>query len=460
MPVMLLLLAAVSGPASSPVGRGACTAAVDCQLAGECTAGKCVCASPLPPAARLSSHFVAAAADEPSERRACAGDPGWAGALCSQLDLEPLTEEPAAWNSEYSPRSSWGAAPFKAADGKFHGWFNQLPDQCGLSSWLPGSYIEHGIADHPLGPFKLAPGSGIAPKTPPPPGAKRNPLSQYATNPHITYVAKEKTWLIYYNGREWAPNDLTKCAPNKTGIAPWHGGGSCAKDTDCPGFGYKPHHSQNPGKCIGGKCVCEHHSTGLHCTGITETVNVASATSVDGPWTQLLPDGSPFWSGPGGGNDSLALSNPSAVALANGTIVLAYSRADPNGGTGISTAPHWKGPYTRLFLPTKVSSHAPLGRNFSLVRCGEDPFIYQDFRGTWRVLCHGGTEKAGWSTQFPDAKIETIGMAFSTDLIHWTAGPNPAATSLMTYANGTVRPFARRERPSLLLDEKGFPLVM
>ncbi len=87
-----------------------------------------------------------------------------------------------------------------------------------------------------------------------------------------------------------------------------------------------------------------------------------------------------------------------------------YSRADPNGGTGISTAPHWKGPYTRLFLPIKVSSHAPQGYNFSLVRCGEDPFIYQDFRGTWRVLCHGGTEKVGWSKQFPEAKIETIGL--------------------------------------------------
>jgi hypothetical protein len=34
----------------------------------------------------------------------------------------------------------------------------------------------------------------------------------------------------------------------------------------------------------------------------------------------------------GGGNDSLALSNPSAYALSNGSIVLAYSRADPNGG--------------------------------------------------------------------------------------------------------------------------------
>jgi len=86
-----------------------------------------------------------------------------------------------------------------------------------------------------------------------------------------------------------------------------------------------------------------------------------------------------------------------------------------------------------------------------------DPFIYRDFRGTWRVLCHGSTEPAGWSPEFPDVKLETIGMAFSTDLLHWTPGPGPAATSLMVYANGTRRPFARRERPALLVDEKGFP---
>jgi hypothetical protein len=45
--------------------------------------------------------------------------------------------------------------------------------------------------------------------------------------------------------------------------------------------------------------VCEHHSFGLHCEQITETVNLAYASSVDGPWTQLLPDGTPFWTGPG-----------------------------------------------------------------------------------------------------------------------------------------------------------------
>ena len=65
-----------------PQGGATCSTARDCQLAGECTAGKCVC------------------------------DPGWAGASCSQLDLAPLTAEPAAWNSEYSSRSSWGGERF------------------------------------------------------------------------------------------------------------------------------------------------------------------------------------------------------------------------------------------------------------------------------------------------------------------------------------------------------------
>jgi hypothetical protein len=55
---------------------------------------------------------------------------------------------------------------------------------------------------------------------------------------------------------------------------------------------------------------------------------------------------------------------------------------------------------------------------------------------------------------------ETIGMAFSTDLLNWTPGPGPAATSMMHYEDGSTRKFGKRERPSLLLDEKGFPLVL
>merc|ERR1712176_358562 len=100
-----------------------------------------------------------------------------------------------AWNSEVSARGSWGADVLHV-DGKYHGWFNQLPDQCGLSSWLPGSNIAHGISDSPLGPF--VPADDV-----PPPAGQRNPLDQFATNPHVTYIANEKRYLVYFNGRKW-----------------------------------------------------------------------------------------------------------------------------------------------------------------------------------------------------------------------------------------------------------------
>ena len=72
------------------------------------------------------------------------------------------------------------------------------------------------------------------------------------------------------------------------------------------------------------------------------------------------------------------------------------------------------------------------------------------------MLCHGinlPKDAAGFAA-------ETIGMAWSTDLLHWTPGPGPAATSFMELTNGTARKFARRERPALLLDDKGLPLVL
>ena len=103
----------IQSPSMSARGGGACSEAKDCQLAGLCTNGNCVC------------------------------DPGWTGNHCELLDLAPLDPHSkttlSAWNSEDSPRSSWGAAPIKGSDGKYHGWFNQLPEECGLSSWLPGT---------------------------------------------------------------------------------------------------------------------------------------------------------------------------------------------------------------------------------------------------------------------------------------------------------------------------------
>lgn len=301
-------------------GGGACASAADCMLAGVCVNSVCVC------------------------------DPGWAGASCEVLDLAPLDANSAAsgaaWNSEHSPRSSWGSAVISHPDsaGRYHGWFNQLPGECGLSSWLPGSQIVHGVATSLDGPYVAA-----DPDRPLPNGA-RSPLSTFATNPHVIKV--NDTYVMYFNGRRWPVDDITDCAPNRTGAAPWHGGGACTSDGDCPGAFAGTPRGQPPGKCVSGVCQCEHHSFGPHCDQIVETVNVASATDPEGPWTQLLPDGAPFFSD---GNTSLALSNPSGFALSNGTIVLAYSRAP---GIGVSRAPHWSGVCRYLAVTTTARVQA------------------------------------------------------------------------------------------------------
>ena len=108
-----------------------------------------------------------------------------------------------------------------------------------------GSNIAYAVADTPAGPFKAA-------EIKPTPGGKRNPLQQFSTNPHIAYSAADKKWLLYYNGRQWAANDLTSCEPNKTGLPYWHGGGACTTSKDCPGFGAGTDHQQNPGSCVEG----------------------------------------------------------------------------------------------------------------------------------------------------------------------------------------------------------------
>ena len=44
------------------------------------------------------------------------------------------------------------------------------------------------------------------------------------------------------------------------------------------------------------------------------------------------------------------------------------------------------------------------------------------------------------------ALIRLVGLARCRDLLHWTAGPGPAATSMMHYADGSTRKFGKRER--------------
>ena len=376
-------------------------------------------------------------------------DPGWTGPLCHQLDLAPLPVgfTGGAWNSELSPRSSWGAAPHRAADGKYHGWFNQLPDKCGLSSWLPGSYIEHGVADSPLGPFTLV-------KNAPPTDGKPDPLSgkdRFATNPHVAYVKSEGRYLLFFNGREWPANDLTNCWPsdNKTDTdgSHFHGGGSCSSDADCAGAfaGTDAHQGGAANICNAGKCSCEHHSMGpressnglLPRRRLTPTVAARLQHHHGDGQRRLLPlaqrplgaaqarrrrllvrlrdprrqrrepcqpQQPGWWQVPLEPVGFRAGQRDGGAGLLEGSGRAGGHRRLRRAALEVSlpSTPHhpphthpahprlpclaltvlWRGrgPYTRLTLPFPGStSKSPFksGKNYSIVGCGEDPFIYK-----------------------------------------------------------------------------------
>ena len=191
------------------------------------------------------------------------------------------------------------------------------------------------------------------------------------------------------------------------------------------------------------------------------TINMAFAESLDGPWTKLLPDGAAFFDD---ANASLHTTNPVAWPLPNGTIVMAY-RETP--AIGIAVAPHWKGPYQRLYLNVTADNGRSdaYTRNYSLIqpdgvfngtyeRGGEDPFLWRDKRGTWRVVFHGfgGDDRLAGSF---------VGQtAYSTDLLHWTWQLEPIYSTTVQHDDGTKEVFWKRERPAIVLDEDGHPIYL
>ncbi|XP_065198016.1 uncharacterized protein LOC135829549 [Sycon ciliatum] len=416
-----------------------CSTLEDCSAAGECVDGKCKC------------------------------DPGWTGESCGRLDLSPQANRAsgAAWNSHNSSNSSWcitaprtdkdelGYSSFtkSGTNVTFHIFVSQMVPGCGLGTWLPGSRIVHATSNKGVeGPYEW----------------ENQVFSSFHHNPHLTR-ASDGTWLLYFNGRHWPEDDfnLHTCHQNSTCPSTsgfwegdyWHGGGDCKSDGDCKftantGVLSPSEHLRGVSRgssCVKGHCQCEHHYFGSHCEHLTETVNLAYADSLDGPWTKLLEDGAAFFDD---GIESLHLSNPVAWPLANGTVIMAYSRA-PN--LGIAVAPHWKGPYTRLYLTTATGE-----KNYSLInpdgmfnntleKGGEDPFLYQDARGTWHVLFHG----YGGDKRWTDGQA-----AHSSDLLHWTWQPEPAYSSTIQFQDGTAETLSRRERPAVAVDKSGAPLYL
>ena len=85
----------------------------------------------------------------------------------------------------------------------------------------------------------------------------------------------------------------------------------------------------------------------------------------------------------------------------------------------------------------------------------EDPYLWQDERGWYHMLMHGGPAPG---KKYPRTAGQLVGAhAFSRDAVSWTKSATAPYTTLVDFTDGSSKDMHRRERPQLLLSDTGQP---
>ena len=317
---------------------------------------------------------------------ACACSPGWAGANCSELSLLPAV----AFQSQtyFHPASAAG---------------NFTDNSWGISvSRDDNGKLWHGFMTELEGNCSLSSYSVasrilhlVAPSPQGPWTVDGVALAAFAHNPQVVRDI-DGAWLHFHIGLQQPP----ACNP----------------------------------VCVGGKSPnttgCNPSDKNSHGTG------VARAVSPYGPWERvpyILPNNE---------------TNPSAVVLPNGTILVTARRW--LGGVPIYMANSWAGPYTLLPLVSVV----PVGEGDPAV-FDEDPYLWQNEFG-WHMLTH--RESAGsagtCSATLPTTECRcTGGHMYALDPV---AGPwyydVPPVYNCSLSVEGSAAPLRlwARQRPTLV----------
>jgi len=431
------------------VWSSVCSSSADCSLNGDCVSSACVC------------------------------DPGWVGAVCSTLDLEPPTLQ----ESYVAPggTSAWGmSVVYDGASDKYHGYISEFKNKCKLGSWTTNSYVNHVVAPSPQGPWEQ----------------RGQVVGVWSHNPKLAYSPNDETWLIFHIGdgnKTYGPvqncNDtdpeFSRDRPRPRELGGGDGSGPFmihhSKSLDGPwtlepqAFNYTSSMTLYPDqadtsagnlKNIGLKSsadLCRQACIEMgapSCTSYTwmgtadrrcmvradsyfEPVASKVGAETGRPWTFRGDNPSPI------------------IDQETGEIRVLY-RTDSTGGEAASSgydvasmigqaqAASWKGPYEPLtaFDGPVSSPQYPYEEN-------EDPFIWKNKRG-YHGLFHACTWTDSRGVNWPVA--EWAGRyAFSQDGEKWTFSPIPAYNGTIKWKNGTTSILSRMERPYLIFDQEGHP---
>ena len=336
----------------------------------------------------------------------CVCDPGWKGDKCNQLRLKPPSrQEPYGYYNASLP--TWGGNVI-FENGLYHAFLtakgSTSPPYDESDRYVCNTAIVHLEGPSPAGPFQFA----------------EVVLPVFHHEAHAIR-APDGTVLIYmikYDGGH-LPDLLSEVC----------------LEPDC-GLSYNK----------------SHYVTAM-----------AWSKSVYGPWEEKIL----FNPWPGLLNRSSWLcqtNNPSVAFAPNGTVVMAFraiqcDRVTAKSATkekiAIATAPHWSGPYTVHEEPA-FQWYAPDDWPQSLVNpvgqvmSNEDPFIWRNDRG-YHMLTHCQLS--------PNHSVRGA-YGYSKDGLSWTLLPDLMWDTNMTWSDGSVSYFKRRQAPALYFDDNGIPLYL
>ena len=309
----------------------------------------------------------------------------------------------------------WGGDMALSDDGTLvHGYFAEYSSNCPMTygTWYSSTHIRHAVA-----PADLRTGLPRAPFVPTPDVA----IPRAAGNPVLlkrpgTTSTPDGYRVLYTTNQPFGP----------------------------------------PVRNCSGRPPARWHREAVYSPGNPMGVNLAWARSLDGPWTvraDILRDVElPY--------GLASTTNPAAVLLANGTVILAYKTwptpavcqqligAPRCKAIGIVSTHHqgWNGTY----------SHRPMGDGFVAVGGDiEDPSLYQDPEsGALHLLMH--TEEGGGAGG--SAHSTDLGKTWGFDVSKHAY--NYAVEIVDNDGQQLLLRLSNREEPKLLLDWDGFPSAL
>jgi len=332
---------------------------------------------------------------------ACRCDAGWKGPKCGQVDLLPVKHE---WGYRNPEMSSWCGSAVKA-NGEYHYFGSGMSHNCSLPQFATNSESVRATSSSPAGPYTF----------------QEVALPEFA---HSTSIKQDADggFLLFSIGKKMNGTDVHTCE----GQGPWPSSGGT------------------------------HDQTYL---GAHDHVRISKSKTVTGPWedreimhTSL--DDLTAW--------NCNKSNPSALVLKNGSILMMYRGVPCVRDHSVSCKNETVNLCQHQGIAFAENSSAPFVDRQGMISelsGNEDAFFWQSKRG-FHALFHSKNACTAYSEE------ESCGsLAFSLDSWHWTLNEDAAFDAGIVWeeADGSLTEsrLESRQRPNILFDEDGeTPLML